>query len=98
MLKIHKGLMRRLVLVLSTLAVVAFGAAPKVDFAKLPVQFNHFLDTKEITPEFREVLDLIRQKKIKPYSSKNDMYDMKLFDGMDKDQMAKVKMCHFYVL
>ncbi|XP_059468369.1 sphingomyelin phosphodiesterase-like [Neocloeon triangulifer] len=75
--------------ILIVLVAAALGSASKVDFAKLPAQFNHFLETKIKTPEFEGVLDLIRQKKIKPYSSKSDMYDMKLFDGMDDDSIAK---------
>jgi len=72
-------------LLLFSLATLAFG---KVDFEKLPDEINRYLETKILTPEFKETVDLIRQKKtMKTYSTR---FDMKLMDGLSEEKISKV--------
>jgi hypothetical protein len=76
------------VFILGCLLTVAKLALCEFNLQKLPNQIDSYLETKSITPEFFETIDLLKQrKKLKPLSRE---LDMKLLDGKNEEEAKEV--------
>jgi hypothetical protein len=70
---------------LITLSTLALG---ELDLQELPYQIDGYLESKLITPEFSETIELLKQrKKLKPTSKG---LDMKFLDGKTEEQVKEV--------
>jgi hypothetical protein len=58
------------------------------DFEALPSQINSYLETKVVSPDLKNSIELIRQRKVLKPNSKN--LNMKLLDDKDEEQSRLV--------
>jgi hypothetical protein len=70
------------------LIYIALGDVEFSDFEKLPTQINRYLETKIMPPDLKNIIRLIRQRKVmKPYSK---IFDMELLENKDEAQIRSV--------